>query len=263
MSNTQASSNSVNAMALAAEMMANDSTVNKLQQLTPQELADQIEEQSIANAIQQIEQNQTSSSVALDQIKRYLTSLSQGGSDAEVTDWVNQELNTANGYNPPSSILNQLNKDINTLDRGEGYQDDYHNDYNECESKIASLEAELSKLKSEMSGAHWWDKIKYAVEIAGVGIAIGAVETGAKFVQYGLFNSSMIEHDQEKVDADTARLNASIHPFVSMMGMQAGELQTVTQERIQQNQAMVKEAITQGDQAASMAQMLATETQNK
>ena len=199
----------------------------------------------------------------MDQIKRYLTTLSQGGSDSEVTNWVNQELNKANGYNPPSSILNQLNDDINTLNRGEGYQDDYHNDYNNCESKIASLEAELSKLKSEMSGAHWWDKIKYAVEIAGVGIAIGAVETGAKFVQYGLFNPGQIEHDEEKVQSETAQLNASIRPFVSMMGMQAGELQTVSGERIQQNQAMVKEAISQGDQAAAMAQMLTNETQSK
>lgn len=259
---SHATSNSVNAMALAAGMMANDSAVNKLAQLSPQELADQIEEQSIATVIQELEQN-PSSSAALDAIKHFLTNLSQEGLDSEVHDWVAQELNTANGYSPPSSILNQLNDDVNALNKAEGYQDDYQNAYNACESKIASLEAEISKLKGEMSKAHFWDKVKYAVEIAGLGIAIGALESAAKTIQLTLFNHSMLDHDEEKVEEDKAKLNASIQPFVSMMGAQAGQLDTVSKERIQQNQSLIQEEITQSNQVAAIAEMYANENQTK
>ena len=185
-------------------MMTNVSNVSQQGQLTKKQLADNLAEENIAQAMQALEQNQSSDQSSLDAIKRYLTNLSQGsGMDPELQSWIDGELNTANSYQPPSDLVNKLNQDVSQLQFQENQLSSDEGNLSSTESKLNSLDSELNNLKSEWSGAHWWTKIKLAAEIAGVGIAIGAVTLAVDTIKGFIdLDKQNIATDEKQVASD-------------------------------------------------------------
>ena len=228
MSNTSTCSSNVAVGALVAEMMTNVSNVSQNGQLTKQQVADNLSKEDIAQAMQALEQNQSSDQASLDAIKRMLTNLSQGsGFDAELQSWINGELNTANSYQPPSSLVNQLNQDMSQLQFQENQLSSDEGNLSSVESKLNGLDSELNQLKSEWSGAHWWTKIKLAVEIAGVGVAIGAVSLAADTIKGFIdLDKDNIATDQKQVASDEKSLdnNSTLSAYVSLIATGSEEM---------------------------------------
>lgn len=85
---------------LVADAMSKSNSVNQKQLESQKEIDQQFMEQSIANAIEQIQDNAPSNAVSLAEVKQFLNQMSQDDSTwgADVRSWISGELSTANSY---------------------------------------------------------------------------------------------------------------------------------------------------------------------
>lgn len=192
-----------------AEMMSMISNTSEQAEQSQKNLNQQYMEQSIAQAIQAMESDEPNLLAALNGEKNFLQALSeqlqqpsaQGQSwDSGVEAWITGELQTADSYQTDPSLLSQLATDQENLQSDESQLTSDTSNMNACQTEMDKLEAKLSTLKSEIGHAGFWKSIELAFEIAGVGIAIGAVATG-----YGACWCA-VQCDKNSVNSDESAL---------------------------------------------------------
>jgi len=227
---------------LVAEAMSKSNLEEQKQQGTQKSIDEQFMEQSIATVIQQIESNAPDHTAALAQVKSFLSGINanDSGMDSDVQSWITGQLNAANSYSTPSDLTDQLNADEQQVSNDESALQTDQNNLNSCENAKNDLENKLADLKSEMSHAHWYDKIKLAAEIAGVGIAIGAVYTGIGACEGAVkLDQSQLSSDQKQVkkDGQAIQNDPGLIKILQLLGIDNSAMNSQAGQGIAANQA--------------------------
>lgn len=196
---------------LVAESMTKSNNASQKQLESQKEIGEQFMEQNIANAIQQIIENAPDHTTALAEIKKFLGEMNADDSTwgSDIQSWISGELKTADSYSAPSDLLDQLNDDMQQLQADEQSLQEDEGNLNACESKKNDLEAQLAHLKDEWNNTAWYNpkRIELAAEIAGVGIAIGAVYVGIGACEAAVaLDKLQIKQDQEAVSKDEQKI---------------------------------------------------------
>jgi hypothetical protein len=191
--------------ALIAEAMSKSNTANQRQLESQKDIDQQFMEQSIANAIQQIEAHAPDRATALDDIKKFLSQMDAADSNwgSDVHNWVAGELKTANSYSPPSDLLDQLNGDMQQLSEDQRTLKTDEGNLDACIRKRDELTSQMNQLKNKMDSAPWYEKIQLALEIAGLGIAIGGTDAAIGVCQ------AAVELDKETIGGDKNRISTA------------------------------------------------------
>jgi hypothetical protein len=199
--------------ALVAEAMSKSSLAEQKQQESQKDINQQLMEQNIASAIQQIEQHASDHATALAQIQSFLNVMNADDANwgSDIKSWITGELNTANSYSAPSNLLNTLNTDIQSVQGDINNLQSDQGSLNNCESAQSTLQTELTSLENEFkNGSNGiFKEAGIALAIVGVGIALGAVDIAVFFAQQSVKGAQdNITSDQKKVQKDKAKLNS-------------------------------------------------------
>jgi len=199
--------------ALVAEAMSKSSLAEQKQQESQKDVNQQLMEQNIASAIEQIEQHAPNHTTALAQIKNFLNVMNTDDADwgSDIKSWITGELNTANSYSAPSDLLNKLNADMQFAQENASNLQADQGVLDRDESAKNSLQAELTSLENEFeNGSNGvFKEVGIALAIVGVGIALGAVDLAVAIAQHNVDsdNKSTV-FDQKQIQKDKAALNS-------------------------------------------------------
>lgn len=207
---------------LVAEAMSKSNESNQKQLQSQKALDQQMMEQNIATTLQQIMNDAPDQQTALAEVKSFLTNLNADDASwgSDIQSWLADELNTANSYKPPQDIIDAINGDIkviNEVTAGIAKNQaavDADNAAASCQGQIDADEGKIRDYEKAMGNASFWDKIKYGLDIAGLGIAIaglgialGADKTAAWFAQTQVDNGKdALKDDKKQLAQDEQRL---------------------------------------------------------
>lgn len=195
---------------LVAESMSKSNEASQKRLQSQKAIGEQFMEQDIASAIQQIMDNAPDHTTALADIKKFLSEMSASdqswGSDLQ--SWITGELNTANSYTTPQSLLDALSDDEQDLQKNQGYLQKDQNSLNDCNNAKASLLAQINDLNNDLNNCAWYDWLDGKAEGLGIAIgalwmAFGAVALGGSVMQAEVnADNTAIQNDQNKIAQD-------------------------------------------------------------